>query len=357
MAEIGKPKPKYWSRNLDNDTKMERQLTNFQVLMDWGSSGSDIDKILGSYQSPFTLGGHGGVIYSRLMNLERRLERYGIGHDGVREIINKRPQLLSTEARTVREALRNLTRYHGLKSHPEKVGKIITGHPHVLMYPTEWTNRFFSAFINYGFTEEQVVDKILLADSNRLRNSGKDIQDRLTNLEELGFNKMEVTAIACRFPQIVGYDAERTNEAFLSLLKERSAINGKVKMRFNEEQARALVREMPQILGLEENTRNDKFRLRMIIWHACRKQHARLEPLIAMEKDEEKQRKGRIRLSNEYPGVGEGIISDPRVLIMSRRTLLDRVKYARKGGAIDWRREKYLYQKRSQFEKRYRVKL
>jgi len=354
---MDKPKPKYWSRNLDNDTKVERQLTNLQVLMDYGFSDSDIDGLLGSYQSPFTLGEHGGVIYSRLMNLERRLARYGIDHNGVREIINKRPQLLSTETRTVRETLRNLTRYHELRKRPDKVGIIIAGHPHVLMYPTEWTNRFFSAFIDYGFTEAQVVDKILIADPNRLRNSGNSIQDRLANLEDLGFEKGEVIALACRFPQIIGYDKERTIDAFRSLLKERSALNGKVTMRLNEEQARALVKEMPQILGLEMGTRNDKFRLRMIIWHACRKQHARLEPLIAMEKDEEKQRKGRIRLSNEYPGVGEGIISDPRVLIMSRRTLLDRVKYARKGGAIDWRREKYLYQKRSQFEKRYRVKL
>ena len=326
---MDKPKQRYWSRNLDIDTKVERQLTNLQVLMDWGFSESEIDKILGNYRSPFTLGGHGGVICSRLMNLERRLKRYGIGHDGVREIINKRPQLLSTEARTVREALRNLTRYHELRRNPEKVGRIILGDPNVLTYQPEWTNRFFSAFLDYGFTEEQVADKILLADPNRLRNSGHSIQERLANLEDLGFDKEEVIAITCRFPQIIGYSKERTNNAFRSLLRERSALGGKVSIEINEERGRGLVKSMPQLLGLDTGTVDGKLRLRMIIWHACK------------------------RTKPELTG---DALSDHRVLIQGRRTILKRVAYARKNG-IDWRDEKYLYQKRSQFEKKHRVNL
>jgi len=314
---------------LKEDDKSERQNTNFQVLFEYGFSGSEIQAIANSFQSPFTLGRLGGVTTSRLLNLERKLKAYGGTREDVKTIIKKRAQLLSTKKSTVNAVLKHIESHGELRKHPDWMLRIVTEHPQSLTYQIKWISRFFSAFTDYGFTEDLVVKKVLLADPQRLRNSGKDIQNRLINLEDLGFEKGEVIAIACRFPQIIGYDIGRTNSAFRALMKERAILAGKVRYKADEAEARAMVKKMPQLLGLSEDTTDAKIRLRMLIWHSCMRKN---------------------------PETTNGILSDTRVLIQSRSTLLERVAYARKND-MDWRSEKYLYFKRSQFKKKFGVNL
>jgi len=123
---------------------------------------------------------------------------------------------------------------------------------------------------DYGFMDDQ-IDAIVEKNAGifTLNNLGGTFFSRLKNLENYGFSKEEIISIVNKLPPTLSYAEDSINSKLKNLEKRRTMLAGKLVAEWNKEEVKSNVCRLSVLLGYNEESLDRKFKVRMLIAHAC----------------------------------------------------------------------------------------